>query len=206
MTQAEKTELTKSKILYAAEAEFSEKGIFGARIDSIAALAGVNKRMIYEHFINKEELYKTILKNTYTRLAEYEKEEYREDLTPDAAITNVVEVSFRFLEKNPSFVRILMWENLNGAKYIDSNTVSDIKNPTIEYISRQIRRGKEMGIFRSSVDEHQMIISLLNFEFSYFSNIHTLSNVLKTNLADSSEIAKRSQFVSEMLLKYLMTN
>ena len=203
MTQIERSEITKSKILAAAEAEFSEKGIWGARIDSIAANAGINKRMIYEHFESKEKLYKTVLEKVYVRLAEYENENYIKDLPPDEAIKNIVEVSFRFLESNPSFVRILMWENLNNARYLDANSASFIKNPTINYIREKIKLGKEMGIFSKTADEEQMVISLLNFEFSYFSNIHTLSGVLKTNLSDSAEIRKRSAFVSEMLIKYL---
>ena len=73
MTQIEKSEITKNKILAAAESEFSEKGIWGARIDTIATIAGVNKRMIYEHFESKEKLYKTVLAEVYARLAEYDK-------------------------------------------------------------------------------------------------------------------------------------
>ncbi len=203
MTQIEKSELTKRKILAAAESEFSEKGIWGARIDAIASSAGVNKRMIYEHYESKEKLYKTVLERVYARLAEYESENYIKNLPPDEAIKNIVEVSFRFLESNPTFVRILMWENLNNAKYLDRDSAPNIKNPTINYIKEQIRLGKDTGVFSRNVDEEQMVISLLNFEFSYFSNIHTLSNVLKTNLSDSSEIRKRSRFVSEMLIKYL---
>ena len=179
MTQIEKSEITKNKILAAAESEFSEKGIWGARIDTIATIAGVNKRMIYEHFESKEKLYKTVLAEVYARLAEYENENYIKNLPPDEAIKNIVEVSFRFLESNPSFVRILMWENLNNAKYLDAETAPGIKNPTIKYIREQIRLGKSMGIFSKEADEEQMVISLLNFEFSYFSNIHTLSNILK---------------------------
>ncbi len=203
MTQIEKSELTKNKILAAAESEFSEKGIWGARIDAIAASAGVNKRMIYEHYGSKENLYKTVLERVYARLAEYESENYTENLPPDEAIKNIVDVSFRFLESNPTFVRILMWENLNNARYLESSSAANIKNPTISYIKEQLKRGKEMGMFSKDVDEEQMVISLLNFEFSYFSNIHTLSGVLKTNLSDTSEIRKRSSFVSEVLIKYL---
>ena len=51
-----KSEITKAKILSASESEFSEKGFFGARIDEIAERAGINKRMIYEHFESKENL------------------------------------------------------------------------------------------------------------------------------------------------------
>ena len=52
----QKSEITKSRILLAAESEFSVKGFYGARIDEISKVAGVNKRMIYEHFGNKENL------------------------------------------------------------------------------------------------------------------------------------------------------
>ncbi len=202
-TQAKKSLITKQKILSAAEAEFSEKGIFGARIDSIAESAGVNKRMIYEHYTSKEELYRCVLEEVYSRLAEYEKNYYVEDISPELAIKNIVYGSFRFLESNPSFVRILMWENLNNASYLQKNEVSAIKAPTIDYIKEQIKRGKEMGIFRQDADEMQIVISLMNFEFSYFSNMHTLSGVLGVNLSDSLEISKRALFVSDMIIEYL---
>ena len=60
-----------------------------------------------------------------------------------------------------------------------------------------------MGIFATDIDEEQMVISLLNFEFSYFSNMHTLSGILKTDLSDAVEISKRAAFVSDMFIKYL---
>ena len=48
-----KAELTRRKILDAAIDEFAARGFAGARVDRIAASAGVNKRMIYHHFGNK---------------------------------------------------------------------------------------------------------------------------------------------------------
>ncbi|WP_025244539.1 TetR/AcrR family transcriptional regulator [Candidatus Sodalis pierantonius] len=41
---------TKALILAAAMDEFAGLGLGGARIDGIAAKAGVNKRLIYEYF------------------------------------------------------------------------------------------------------------------------------------------------------------
>ncbi|MGX9902297.1 TetR family transcriptional regulator [Arthrobacter sp. SA17] len=43
-------ERTKALLLQAATAEFSEKGLAGARIDRIAAAAGINKERIYQYF------------------------------------------------------------------------------------------------------------------------------------------------------------
>ncbi len=198
-----KSEITRQKILLSSENEFAEKGFFGARVDEIAENAGVNKRMIYEHFGNKEELYKTVLFGVYKRLAEYEETYYGTELTPDEAIKNIVYGSFGFLKTNPHFVRILMWENLNNGKFLEGVEIARVKAPLINYIKKQIKNGQESGIFRADLDTEQVIVSILNFEFSYFSNIYTLSQVLDKNLTDDAEIEKRAEFLSELLLDYL---
>jgi TetR/AcrR family transcriptional regulator len=48
---------TRAKILDAALREFSALGMAGARMDQIAATAGVNKALLYYHFESKEKLY-----------------------------------------------------------------------------------------------------------------------------------------------------
>jgi len=201
-----KSEITKAKILEAAEAEFSEKGFFGARIDEIASASGINKRMIYEHFESKEGLYKAVLLSVYQKLAECESQFFIDNLEPTLAIKNIVYVSFRFLEETPSFVRMLMWENLNNAKSLSAEAVRTLKEPTINYIKEQIRRGKEQGVFKEDIDEYQMVVSLMNFGFSYFSNIHTLSAIFGKKLSEPTEIMKRAEFVSNMILEHLVKN
>src|SRR5688500_2547462 len=56
---------TRQRILDAALAEFAAKGLAGARVDEIAARAGANKRMLYAHFGNKEDLWLTVLERAY---------------------------------------------------------------------------------------------------------------------------------------------
>lgn len=199
-----KSEITKAKIIAAAESEFSEKGFFGARIDEIAEAAGVNKRMIYEHFESKDGLYKQVLFSVYERLSECERGFFIDNLEPTLAIKNIIYVYFRFLEATPSFVRMIMWENLNNAKSFSSEDMRRLKEPTINYIKEQIRRGQEQGIFREDIDEYQIVVSLMNFGFSYFSNIHTLSAIFSRDMTDTAEIMKRADFVSNMVLEYLI--
>lgn len=199
-----KSEITRAKILRAAEDEFSEKGFFGARIDEIAASAGVNKRMIYEHFESKDGLYRAALLSIYEKLGECEKGFFIENLEPTLAIKNIVYAYFRFLEATPSFVRMLMWENLNGAKSLSSEEVRALKEPTLNYITAQLNRGQKEGIFKKNIDEYQIIVSLMNFGFSYFSNIHTMSAIFGKDMTDSAEVMKRADFVSNLILEYLL--
>lgn len=198
-----KSEITKQRILEAAEAEFSEKGIFGARIDSIAANAGVNKRMIYEYFLNKEGLYKTVLINVYNRISLWESSLAGDTDDPVKVIRDLVHSYFEFLTKNQSFVRILLWENLNGAVVLKDSGQSDLKAVVLQLISKVIADGKARGVFRADADEYQVTMSLLNFAFSYFANVHTLSYVLSSDLLDEAKINERAGFISDILIKYL---
>src|SRR5271168_5321567 len=56
-TQAERADVTRTRILEAALSEFSAHGLAGARTDQIAAAAGVNKALLYYYFESKEKLY-----------------------------------------------------------------------------------------------------------------------------------------------------
>ncbi|NDU79447.1 TetR family transcriptional regulator, partial [Actinomadura sp. DSM 109109] len=66
-------ESTSAAILAAAVREFTERGYEGARVDNIARRAGVNKRMLYHYFGNKEALYVAVLEGSYAaiRMAEH---------------------------------------------------------------------------------------------------------------------------------------
>src|SRR5882757_9934810 len=58
------------RILAAAALEFAARGFAGARVDRIARRARVNKAMLYYHFRSKERLYRTLLRQMFTRAAE----------------------------------------------------------------------------------------------------------------------------------------
>ncbi|MCF2941993.1 TetR/AcrR family transcriptional regulator [Paenibacillus tarimensis] len=56
MGEIRNAERTRKAILQAAKEEFFEKGYTGARIESIAKRAGINKQLIYHYFKGKEQL------------------------------------------------------------------------------------------------------------------------------------------------------
>lgn len=198
-----KSEITREKLLEVAEEHFAEKGFFGARVDEIADAANINKRMLYAYFGSKEGLYTAALVKTYERLAEYEKQFIIQGRDPVSSIRNIVLTSFRFLSKNPNFVRMLLWENLNSAKAVPGDDLARLKAPSLDYMREQIRRGKEQGIFRPDADEFQTVFSLINLCFSYFSNIHTMSVMLSRDMTSDDEVAARAEYISNLIIKYL---
>jgi TetR/AcrR family transcriptional regulator len=60
---------TRRRILDAAFAEFSEKGLAGARMQAIAERSGLDKKLVYHHFTDKESLFRALY---VAKLAEVE--------------------------------------------------------------------------------------------------------------------------------------
>ena len=60
-TQADRSDVSRQRILDAALIEFSADGLAGARTERIAAAAGVNKALLYYYFESKENLYTATL-------------------------------------------------------------------------------------------------------------------------------------------------
>ena len=61
-------EESRAAILQAAAREFAEHGIAGARTDTIAREARVNKALLYYYFHDKEALYSAVLDETFASL------------------------------------------------------------------------------------------------------------------------------------------
>lgn len=198
-----KSDITRLKILSAAEAEFSEVGLYGARVDSIAERAGVNKRMIYAHFGSKEQLYVTVLTMVYNRMAEADENLLGSDLAPEDMVRRIIVMYFDFLMANPTFVRMLMWENLNSAAYLRASGAGLSKGRALKMLSDTLTLGAAQGTFRADLDVDSTLLAVNMFCFSYFSNIHTMSHLLGRDLTSSDAATQYADYVTAMVLEYL---
>ena len=201
MTRAD---VTREKILVAAEEIFAEKGIWGSRVDEIAERAGVNKRMLYAYFGNKEQLYVTVLERLYLRVSDHEKTLSVKDLGCVEAIPRIVRHYFDFLRENRSFVKLVMWENLNEGRYLATSDASSIRGVSLVGLRRKLEEGIQRGEFRADVDLDAVIVSFNMFCFSYFSNQYTFAKIMQTDFESEEELERRCAHVSEMLLRYLL--
>ena len=201
MTRAE---ITREKIMVAAEEIFAEKGIWGSRVDEIAERAGVNKRMLYAYFGSKEQLYVKVLERLYRRVSEHEAALSVEQLSCAEAIPRIVRHYFDFLRRNRSFVKLVMWENLNEGRYLASSEASSIRGVSLEGLRRKLEEGIARGEIRPEVDLDAVIVSCNMFCFSYFSNQYTFARIMQTDFESEAELERRCAHVSEMLLRYLL--
>lgn len=196
---------TKSKedILNAAEFAFSKKGLYGTRVDEIAKIAKINKRMIYEYFGCKIDLYKKVLEIVYKRIGNHGRAVLSEQDSFENAVKKVTEFYFNYLSSNPTYVNLLLWENMNEGEYIKDVDLSSIRQPVLIQLGQILGRDKQAGIIRADVDPNQILITLLTTTFAYFSNRYTLSKVLQYDLMNEQSIIKKSEDLANMIIAYI---
>lgn len=198
-----RAEETRRRILEAAEGEFARLGLHGARVDEIARRAGANKRMLYAYFGNKEQLYAAVLTRVYGRMAEAEQGWISRELPAEEMLSEIIRLYFDFLAGDPSFVRMLLWENLNGAACIRSSEAGSLKAPALRALTDTLHRGIREGVFREDIDPVSTALSVNMCCFSYFSNIHTMSHLMERDLADPQAVRAYADHITEMILRFL---
>ncbi len=199
-------ERTKAAILKAARDEFCEEGFNGARVDSIAARAKANKRLLYHYFGNKEALYEAVLLDAYQEIRRGERELRIGQYDPVEAIDRVIRFTFRHFLANPWFPRLLSVENLQNARFVKKiKNLDEIRSPIVGELHDIVKRGHELGIFRTDVDPMQLYISIISLCYFYVSNMQTLSVVFGKDLSQFALIQDREAQAVQMVVDYLRT-
>src|SRR4029079_6458641 len=156
------------RILEAAKQEFSAHGLAGARVDRIAAKAGANKRMLYYHVGNKDELYLAVLEGAYDKIRSEERGLDLEHLDPPEAIRRLIEFTWSYFLRNPEFLSLLQTENLARARNLKRvSKCKSVHSPVVEIIGTVWLCGVESGDFKVAVDPVQLYISIAALSFFY---------------------------------------
>lgn len=195
-----KGELSRQRILDTAIGIFSEKGFAGASVDEIVEAAGVNKRMVYHYFGNKEKLFQAVLATEYSKLESLEIETFRPEDPIEKVIQDIVSAYFSFLQTNPEFVQLLLWENLNGGRNLDQMQVPLSKSPILDLLVRTVNIGKKDGTVRPDIDPKFLLISLIGNCMIYCSNRYTLSRAMNMDLTNPRTLNRAKKSVADLLL------
>lgn len=197
-------ERTRAAILAAATREFTSKGLNGARVDRIAQLSGVNKRMIYYYFGDKEGLYLAVLEETYAAIRNPEIGLRLDDREAVEGMRELIRFTWDYFIKHPEFLSLLATENLHEARFLrTSRKIRDLHSPLVGIITSLLARGVKEGVFRANVDPVQLYISIASLGFFYMSNRHTLSTVFGRDLGAPPALAERGEHIADVVLGYL---
>jgi len=198
---------TQQEILAAAMDEFAERGLGGARIDSIAERAGVNKRLIYYYFGGKDELFLAVLEQTYRDIREAERALHLELTDPADAVRRLVAFTWNHYLAHPEFLTLLNSENLHRARHLkQSKRIREMNSPLIQTLGDVLERGRRKGVFRGGVDPVHLYISIAGLSYFYLSNNHTLSTIFARDLMAPKALSERLSHITEVVMGYVLLN
>jgi AcrR family transcriptional regulator len=194
-------------ILAAARDEFAEFGLGGARVDRIAERAGLNKRLIYYYFEDKEKLFQAVLEQAYRDIREQEMQLHLLDMEPVAAVRRLIEFTWDYYLAHPEFLTLLNSANLHRARHLaESRRAKELNSPLIDTLAGVLERGRRDGTFRGGVDPVQLYVSIAGLSYFYLSNSHTLSAIFGRDLLAPKARSERLSHMTEVILGYLLHN
>jgi len=145
-------ERTQQRLFEAAFKEFAAKGFAGARVDVIARRAGINKRMLYHYFGDKEELFREVVRR---KLAE--RQTWVEAMPADPRES--LPYRFDLALKDPHWIRLVEWEALQFASkpLIDEPD----RRSAIETAVERIASGQESGHLSSEFGARETLLAMV---------------------------------------------
>lgn len=199
--------LTRKRILAAATVEFARKGLGGARVDQIALRSKSNKRMIYHYFGGKEQLFKTVLENAYLGIRSAEKELHLDELSPETAISRLVEFTWKYYLQHPEFLTLVNSENLHRAKHLKSSElIHETSSQFVKMVKSILDRGVAEGVFRTGIDPVQLNITIAAIGYYYINNQFTGSIIFERDLMSKENLGARLVFNLETILRLIKKN
>lgn len=195
---------TRKKLLTAARREFAASGLAGARVDEIAARAGVNKQLVYHYFGDKDALYLAVLEWVYEEIRAQERKLNLEGLPPQRAIKRLIEASFDHLAAHPDFIVLLNDENRGGARHVrGSRKLEAMHSPLVSLVSTILSEGVRAGVFRKGINPVHLYISIAGLSYFYFSNTPTLSAIFGRDLSSPAARRARRRHVVDLVMQSL---
>jgi AcrR family transcriptional regulator len=128
---------------------FARKGYHAARVGDIAEEAGVAYGLLYHYFSSKEEVLRSIFRETWRALITTIQSVAEGDDTPSEQLRKVAEILLRSWKREPDLVRVLVLEVTRSS--LLAGEMDEIV-ASFAAIQQIVERGQADGSIRSDLD------------------------------------------------------
>jgi len=202
-TRTHNSSETRTAILKSAERIFADAGLAGARINAIAAAAGVNKAMLYYYFKSKEGLYRAVLKANIEEFHRLGEAVLSGPGSAGAIVLRYVNHHFDFLGGRPYYSRLFQRLIMAGDRNVD-RLITKHFVPLSRRLVALIERGVQTGEFRA-LDPRHTAISLVALTVFFFNAAPMARKIGNIDVFDSAQQAGRKEEVLKFIRFALFT-
>ncbi len=188
---------TRCAILASAEHIFADGGLEGARMDAIAAEAGVNKALLYYYFRSKEELYAAILESHLQEFRRRALAILTADRPARSTLLRYMSLHFDFLSQRPYFPR-LIHRLMTTAEQPARRLFQEYSAPLYRKLVEVVERGVRAGELRP-VDSHHTVYSLVALTVFYFSAAPIVKSVSHIDAFEPANVQRRKREVLKLI-------
>jgi len=201
-------EKTKSSILEQATLCFAQDGFHGTGLNDICRKAKANKRMIYHYFGNKDALYRAVHRRGWELLGSWFMQELVRNGTPSPPLSQekllleAIKIFHDFISTNQIFVRLLMWDGLEGGK-ASRSLWTDIRGPIYRQIESIVKASQSAGVLPADLHPSHLIISFMGAVAFYYSHAHTMVDIFQKDPLSAEAIQERKEQVLALFRKLI---
>jgi AcrR family transcriptional regulator len=203
-----KNQDTKQRIIEAAIKEFAFKGFGGARMDTIAREAQINKAMLFYYFTSKENLYNTIITDVVGQYINHIKSLLKPSLSPEKMLEQLPRIVITFFSKKLYFIRIVGVELLNNPENITSIMSPLIRGYIIDgpfIISKMVNTWYKMGLI-SEKDPVHFMMNIMSLCMGSFVARPMVEGIFKQETKDEQQyIEQRINSIINVLKNGMLT-
>ena len=160
---AKNAEQSRRAILDAAKKEFGEYGVDGARTESIAHAAGVNKALLYYYFTDKESLYGAVLDDVFATRFQVLGSILESELPAGEKILRFARQHFDYVSGEDYYPRLVQYEIMRAAGGNSPHLprlIHSFFRPTLEHVTEVVRQGIAQHQLRP-IDPTHLVLSII---------------------------------------------
>ena len=188
---------TRAAILAAAEEVFAKAGLDGARIDAIAAAAGVNKALLYYYFKSKDGLYEAVIDDQFREFNRQALAVLEAAEPAGTVLLRYVGLYFDFISARRRYASL--YQQLMTARGQPlGRLVRKHLVPRNAAFKKLLERGMRTGEFRR-VDARHTAMSVVSLIVFYFSAAPVLQALGHADAYDAASLSRRKREVLDFI-------
>lgn len=146
--------------------QFAEHGFHETRLDTVADLSGMSKRMIHYHFGDKKGLYHRALTEAASRIMPDEADLTVDSSVPVEGVALLVDAMYTVALEQPEAVRLLVLESVQRVLNVTELASLTDQSEASLHLDRLLMLGQDLGAFRPGIAAEDLFYLIHSLAFS----------------------------------------